>query len=121
MAILTPCMAVDYPTTTVDCPYVPYYEKYKAGAFWINIAKVGSYEKNSYTSVSNGLGIYDGGGTKGAGMISESMGYALMLSALYNDKSTFDKISATIQAGIPYEAIVGSVPHIHISCWFLRF
>ena len=54
------------------------------------------------TTVSDGLGIYDGSGTQGAGIISESMGYALMLAALYNDKTTFDKLSATIQAGIPY-------------------
>ena len=82
--------------------YTNYYTDYKAGAFWINISKVGSYEQNSYTTVSNGLGIYDGAGTKGAGMISESMGYALMLAALYDDKVNVDKLSTTIQAGILY-------------------
>jgi hypothetical protein len=29
------------------------------------------------------------------------MGYAMVLAALYNDQTTFDKLSATIQAGIP--------------------
>lgn len=82
--------------------YSNYYTQYKDGAFWIDIAKVGSYEEDSYTTVSNGLGIYDGAGTGGAGMISESMGYALMLAALYDDKDNFDRLSATIQAGIPY-------------------
>ncbi len=76
--------------------YTNYYTQYKAGAFWVDITKMGN------TTVSNGLGIYDAGGTQGAGIISESMGYALMLAALYNDKTTFDKLSATIQAGIPY-------------------
>jgi endo-1,4-beta-D-glucanase Y len=76
--------------------YTNYYTEYKAGAFWVNVTKMGN------TTVSNGLGIYDGSGTQGAGIISESMGYALMLAALYNDKTTFDKLSATIQAGIPY-------------------
>ena len=76
--------------------YTNYYTEYKAGAFWVDITKMGN------TTVSNGLGIYDAGGTQGAGIISESMGYALMLAALYNDKTTFDKLSATIQAGIPY-------------------
>jgi endo-1,4-beta-D-glucanase Y len=76
--------------------YTNYYTEYKAGAFWVNVTEMGN------TTVSNGLGIYDGSGTQGAGIISESMGYALMLAALYNDKTTFDKLSATIQAGIPY-------------------
>ena len=76
--------------------YTNYYTEYKAGAFWVDITKMGN------TTVSDGLGIYDGSGTQGAGIISESMGYALMLAALYNDKTTFDKLSATIQAGIPY-------------------
>ena len=76
--------------------YTNYYTEYKAGAFWVNVTEMGN------TTVSNGLGIYDGSGTQGAGIISESMGYALMLAALYNDKTTFDNLSATIQAGIPY-------------------
>jgi len=76
--------------------YTNYYTEYKAGAFWVNVTKMGN------TTVSNGLGIYDAGGTQGAGIISESMGYALMLAALYDDQTTFDKLSATIQAGIPY-------------------
>lgn len=95
LATLLPCEATNYPTTTTG-NYTNYYTEYKAGAFWVDITKMGN------TTVSNGLGIYDAGGTQGAGIISESMGYALMLAALYNDKTTFDKLSATIQAGIPY-------------------
>jgi len=104
VAVLSPCQATDYPTTTAGCPYVPYYNRFKTGAFWLTIGKIGSLQngKGNYTTVSNGLGIYDGAGTKGAGMISESTGYALMLAALYNDKTTFDKLSATIQAGLAY-------------------
>jgi endo-1,4-beta-D-glucanase Y len=95
LATLSPCKAVDYPTATTG-NYTNYYTQYKEGAFWVNVTKMGS------TTVSNGLGIWDGSGTGGAGIVSESMGYAMILSALYNDKATFDKLSATIQAGVPY-------------------
>jgi hypothetical protein len=76
--------------------YSSYYEQYKNGAFWVDVTKMGN------TTVSNGLGIWDGQGTGGAGIVSESMGYAMVLAALYDDKITFDRLSATIQAGIPY-------------------
>jgi endo-1,4-beta-D-glucanase Y/subtilisin-like proprotein convertase family protein len=95
LATLITCKAADYPTTTTG-NYTNYYTQYKAGAFWVNVSKMGN------TTVSNGLGIWDGKGTGGAGIVSESMGYAMILSALYNDKVTFDKLSATIQAGFPY-------------------
>jgi endo-1,4-beta-D-glucanase Y len=76
--------------------YSSYYEQYRNGAFWVDVTKMGN------TAVSNGLGIWDGQGTGGAGIVSESMGYAMVLAALYDDKTTFDRLSATIQAGIPY-------------------
>jgi len=76
--------------------YSNYYTQYKAGAFWVDVTKMGN------TTVSNGLGIWDGQGTGGAGIVSESMGYAMVLAALYDDKTTFDQLSATIQAGIAY-------------------
>jgi len=82
--------------------YSGYYTQYKNGAFWVDVTQMGN------TTVSNGLGIWDGSGTGGAGVVSESMGYAMILSALYNDKATFDKLSATIQAGIPYGTSNGS-------------
>ena len=46
-----------------------------------------------------GLMVIDPYGTGGPGGVSESMGYMMILAALYNDQNTFDKLSYTIQAG----------------------
>jgi len=51
-------------------------------------------------SVSNGLAIWNSSGKYGPGVVSETMSYAMILAALYDDKTTFDHLSATIQAGI---------------------
>jgi len=109
-ALLISCIAADYPTTTTG-NYTSYYTQYKAGAFWVSVTKMGN------TSVSNGLGIWDGSGTGGAGVVSESMGYAMILSALYNDKATFDRLSATIQAGVPYGKSNGTATGLFPWSW----
>jgi len=51
-------------------------------------------------ALTNGLAIWNTTGTYGPGVVSESMGYAMILAALYDDKATFDRLSATVQAGI---------------------
>ncbi len=81
-----------------DAAASKYYDFYKGyrntGTFWRTVTSMGS------VTVVNGLGVWNTSGTYGAGVVSESMGYALLLSALYDDKTTFDRLSATIQAGI---------------------
>jgi hypothetical protein len=73
-----------------------------------------------------GLAIWNGSGTKGAGVISESMGYAMILAALYGDRNTFDRLSATVQAGIKagddarkkLVAVGNPVPGLGLFPWF---
>jgi len=85
-------------TAVATVKYNKYYTDYKAyGKYWIYPSKIGTTSFPTGTA----LGINDGDGTGGAGIISESMGYAMILAALYDDQTTFDKLSATIQAGIP--------------------
>jgi hypothetical protein len=55
--------------------------------------------KNITLTNGGGLMVIDPYGTGGPGGVSESMGYMMILAALYNDQNTFDKLSYTIQAG----------------------
>jgi Glycosyl hydrolases family 8 len=80
---------------TPEPKYYPTYEYYvNKSKFWRNVSEMGN------KPVSDGLGIWNESGKFGPGIVSESMGYAMMLAALYNDKQTFDRLSKTIQAGI---------------------
>ena len=85
-------------TAVATVKYNKYYTDYITyGHYWIYPTKIGTTSFPTGTA----LGINDGDGTFGPGIISESMGYAMILAALYDDQATFDKLSATIQAGIP--------------------
>lgn len=80
--------------------YYPYYQGYQPNAsspppFWRNVTKMNN------TDVPNGLGIWNTSGTYGPGIVSESLSYAMINAALYNDQATFNKLSVTVQAGIP--------------------
>jgi glycosyl hydrolase family 8 len=70
--------------------------------FWRKVTKMGDQ-----TVDPPGLGIWNSG-TEGAGIISEALSYAMILAALYDDKVTFDRLSATVQAGIAYNQSKGN-------------
>jgi hypothetical protein len=74
--------------------YYPVYPGYLKAPFWRTVTAMGNVD------VTNGLAIWNSSGTYGPGVVSETMSYAMILAALYNDKATFDKLSATVQAGI---------------------
>ena len=81
--------------------YYSYYQDYRNDAnYWVNVTKMGS------VSVANGLALWNATGTKAGdpnpGVISETHSYGMILAALYNDKPTFDRLSATVQAGIQH-------------------
>jgi len=81
--------------------YNTYYQAYRNDAnYWVNVTQMGS------VSVSNGLALWNATGTNAGasapGVISETHSYGMILAALYNDKPTFDRLSATVQAGIQY-------------------
>ena len=67
---------------------------YLKAPFWRMVTAMGN------VALTNGLAIWNTTGTYGPGVVSESMGYAMILAALYDDKATFDRLSATVQAGI---------------------
>ena len=70
-----------------------------------------------------GLGIYDASGTQGPGIISESQGYAMILAALYNDPTTFRRLSATVQSALQWgntgKDLTGSPTNLFP--WFLSY
>ena len=72
------------------------------GCFWRQVTKMGDQ------LVPTGLGIWNTSGTKGPGIVSEAMGYAMILAALYDDRATFNKLSLTVQAGIAYNQSQGN-------------
>ena len=77
--------------------YYSYYQDYRNDAnYWVNVTQMGS------VSVSNGLALWNASGTYGPGVVSETHSYGMVLAALYNDKPTFDRLSATVQAGIQF-------------------
>ena len=78
--------------------YSDYYDKYKAANYWRDVEEVNGSSVSSGTDP--GRAVWNTSGTYGPGVISESMGYAMMLAALYNDKTTFDQLSATVQTTI---------------------
>lgn len=78
--------------------YSDYYDSYKAAKYWRDVKEVNGSSVSSGTDP--GRAVWNTSGTYGAGVISESMGYAMMLAALYNDKTTFDQLSATVQTTI---------------------
>ena len=87
--------AATYPTIATSSKYNSYYEEYaSAGNYWATVTKMGS------ASVSNGLGILNKDTNGNINLVSETMGYAMILAALYDDQDTFDQLSATVQAGI---------------------
>ena len=87
--------AADYPTVATGSTYYDHYLTYRGnGTFWTTPTKMNN------STVTDGLAIYDANATGGAAIASESMGYAMILAALYDDQTTFDKLSATVQAGI---------------------
>jgi hypothetical protein len=92
-AQLTLCNAVTPPTYCKAYAHIVGNTS-PAKAFWRVVTKMGDQ------TVATGLGVWNGSGTKGAGVISESMGYAMILAVLYGDRATFDRLSATVQAGI---------------------
>lgn len=61
------------------------------------------------TSVSNGLGIFNKDTEGNINLVSETMGYAMIVAALYDDQVTFDRLSATVQAGILSGVTPGNV------------
>lgn len=89
--------------------YSDYYNAYKASTtYWKPANNFQSYTSTTTTyPVSSGglsgLVILDGSSTasiSGVQAASESIGYSLLLAAQYNDKSTFDRISAFIQTAL---------------------
>ena len=89
--------------------YSSYYNSYKAStSYWKPANNFQSYTSSSTTypvssGGSSGLVILDGSSTAGISGVqaaSESIGYSLLLAAQYNDKSTFDRISAFIQTAL---------------------
>ena len=87
--------ATTYPTTATSSKYNSYYEEYaSAGNYWATVTKMGNQ------TVSEGLGIFNRDTGGNVNLVSETMGYAMILAALYDDQYTFDQLSATVQAGI---------------------
>lgn len=88
--------------------YPSYYNAYKASTtFWKPANNFQSYTSSTKYPVSSGsssgLVILDGASTAGISGVqaaSESIGYSLLLAAQYNDKITFDRISAFIQTAM---------------------
>lgn len=95
LATVVSSQAVTYPTTATSSKYYGYYEQYaSAGNYWATVTKMGN------ATVSQGLGIFNKDTGGNINLVSETMGYAMILAALYDDQVTFDKLSATVQAGI---------------------
>lgn len=89
--------------------YNDYYNAYKAStSYWKPANNFQSYTSSSTkypvsSGGSSGLVILDGASTaniSGVQAASESIGYSLLLAAQYNDKATFDRISAFIQTAM---------------------
>ena len=89
--------------------YLSYYDAIKAStALWKPANNFQSYTSSSTkypvsSGGSSGLVMLDGASTAniaGVQAASESIGYSLLLAAQYNDKATFDRISAFIQTAM---------------------
>jgi hypothetical protein len=89
--------------------YLSYYDAIKASTtLWKPANNFQSYTSSSTkypvsSGGSSGLVMLDGASTAnlaGVEAVSESIGYSLLLAAQYNDKTTFDRISAFIQTAM---------------------
>ena len=89
--------------------YLSYYDAIKASTtLWKPANNFQSYTSSSTkypvsSGGSSGLVMLDGASTAniaGVQAASESIGYSLLLAAQYNDKTTFDRISAFIQTAM---------------------
>ncbi len=104
------CQAVNSPNVVTNTPYSNYYNSYvNTGKYWVTVTKMGS------TPVSNGLGLFNKDTAGHTNLVSETTGYAMIVAALYNDQTTFDRLSATVQAGIksgktPSGTLTGLMP-----------
>ena len=100
--------------TATNSKYYAYYQAYTNTQCWVNISSVTNYWLRQVTNVScgtnPGLGLFDNAATGGAGVASESQGYAMINAALYNDKNRFDRLSALVQALIPWGSTGGGSP-----------
>ena len=89
--------------------YLSYYNAIKASTtLWKPANNFQSYPSSSTkypvsSGGSSGLVMLDGASTANIGgveAVSEAIGYSLLLAAQYNDKTTFDRISAFIQTAM---------------------
>jgi hypothetical protein len=89
--------------------YSNYYDAIKASTtLWKPANNFQSYTSSSTkypvsSGGSSGLVMLDGASTANIGgveAVSEAIGYSLLLAAQYNDKTTFDRISAFIQTAM---------------------
>jgi endo-1,4-beta-D-glucanase Y len=105
-AVFSSQAATTYPTDAASSTYHSYYQAYcnpSTANFWVSVTQMGS------NSVSNGLGIFNKDTEQNINLVSETMGYAMIVAALYDDQVTFDRLSATVQAGILSGVTPGNV------------
>ena len=105
-AVFSSQAATTYPTDAASSTYYNYYQAYcnpSTANFWVSVTQMGS------NSVSNGLGIFNKDTEQNINLVSETMGYAMIVAALYDDQDTFDRLSATVQAGILSGVTPGNV------------
>jgi hypothetical protein len=105
-AVFSSQAATTYPTDAASSTYYNYYQAYcnpSTANFWVSVTQMGS------NSVSNGLGIFNKDTEQHINLVSETMGYAMIVAALYDDQDTFDRLSATVQAGILSGVTPGNV------------
>ena len=95
MQVTLPAVHAQAEDTASGSRYYAFYKGYiGSNTFWRQVASMGN------GPVKNGLAIWNTSGTYGPGLVSETMSYALILAALYDDQVTFDRLSATVQAGL---------------------
>ena len=92
--LLTSQVGAASPATAMASKYEYYYQGFQAGEYWVTVTKMNGI------AVPNGLGIFNKDTGGNLNIVSETMGYAMILAALYDDQDTFDKLSATVQVGI---------------------
>jgi FG-GAP-like repeat/Glycosyl hydrolases family 8/FG-GAP repeat len=94
--------------------YYDYYNTYLTkGKFWKQVATINGVPVKfpNGMKVTGYNAIFNASGTEGAGVISETTSYAMILAALYDDQDTFDNLSATVQTGIQFGKIqLGKTP-----------
>ena len=77
--------------------------------YWRNVSSIGGI---SVVAANGQPGLAPlNNGTGGGGVVSETLGYSMILAALYDDKATFDRLSATVQVAASNNATYpGLVP-----------